>query len=135
MTGPNALNRLAALPNFTDIEGAGKRYVTFLTHSRQPMQPLQMQLASLLPWVRDYIHTNSSFCSNTPCTPSSSYKYQLTSATLVSSSSKSNSYSMMNFMNNTVSIPYCQGPTIQTWTAFHQNTQPEHWLQLFIIRK
>ena len=40
---------------------------------------------------------------------------------------------MMNFTNNAVSTPYCQGPTIQTWTAFHQNTQPEHWLQLFII--
>ena len=88
MTSPRALNRLAALPNFTDIEGAGKRYVTFLTHSRQPMQPLQMQPASLLPWVEDYIHTNSSFCSNTLYAPSSSYKYQPTSATLVSSGSK-----------------------------------------------
>ena len=92
-----------------------------------------MQPAPLLPWVKDYIHTNSSFCSNTPYAPSSSYKYQLTSATLVSSGFKSNSYPTMNFTNNAVSTPYCQGPTIQTWTAFHQNTQPEHWLQLFII--
>ena len=115
MTGPRALNRLAVLPNFTDIKGADrKRYVTFLTHSRQPMPPLQMQPAPLLPWVKDYIHTNSSFCSNTPYTPSSSYKYQPTSATLVSSGLKSNSYPMMNFTNNAVSTPYCQGPTIQT---------------------
>ena len=135
MTSPRALNRLAALPNFTQTlkVQTGKRYVTFLTHSRQPMQPLQMQLAPLLPWVEDYIHTNSSFCSNTPYAPSSSYKYQSTSATLVSSGLKSNSYPMMNFTNITVSTPYCQGPTIQTWTAFHQNIQPEHWLQLFII--
>ena len=97
------------------------------------MLPLQMQPAPLLPWVEDYIHTNSSFCSNTPYAPSSSYKYQLTSATLVSSGLKSNSYAMMNFTNNAVSTPYCQGPIIQTWTAFHQNTKPEHWLQLFII--
>ena len=97
------------------------------------MQRLQMQPASLLPWVEDYIHTNTSSCSNTPYTPSSSYKYQPTSATLVSSGSKNNTCQMMNFTNNTVSTPYCQGLTIQTWTAFHQNTHPEHWLQLFII--
>ena len=97
------------------------------------MPPLQMQLAPLLPWVEDYIHTNSNFCSNTPYVPSSSYKYQLTSATLVSSGLKSNICQMMNFMNSTVSTPYCQGPTIQTWTASHLNTQPEHWLQIFII--
>ena len=129
MTGPRALNRLSK----TSKVQTGKRYVNFLTHSRQPMLPLQMKPAPLLPWVEDYIHTNSSFCSNTPCAPSSSYKYQPTSATLVSLGSKSNICQMMNFMNSAVSTPYCQGPTIQTWTAFHQNTQPEHWLQLFII--
>ena len=134
VTSPRVLNRLAALPNFTDIEGADREEVCdLLTHSRQPMPPLQMQPASLLPWVKDYIHTNSSFCSNTPYAPSSSYKYQPTSATLGSSGSKSNICQMMNFTNNAVSTPYCQGPTIQTRTAFHQNTQPEHWLQLFII--
>ena len=132
MTGPRELNRLAALPNFTDIEGAEREEVCDLFDS-QPMQPWQMQPASLLPWVEDYIHTNFSFCSNTPYAPSSSYKYQPTSATLVSSGSKSNICQTMNFTNNAVSTPYCQGPTIQTWTAVHQNTQPEHWLQLFII--
>ena len=82
MTSPRALNRLAALPNFTDIEGADREEICdLLTHSRQPMQPLQMPLASLLHWVEDYIQTNSSSCSNTPCAPSSSYKYQPTSAT------------------------------------------------------
>ena len=88
MIGPRALNRLAALPNFTDIKvQTEKWYVIFLTHSRQPMQPLQMPPASLLPWVEGYIQTNFSFCSNTPCAPSSSYKYQPTSATWVSSGS------------------------------------------------
>ena len=114
MTAHRALNRLAALPNFKDMKvQTGKRYVNFLTHSRQPMPLLLMQLAPLLPWVEDYIHTNFSFCSNTPYAPSSSYKYQLTSATLVNSDLKNNIYPMMNFMNNTVSTPFCQGPTIQ----------------------
>ena len=114
MTDHRVLNRLAALPNFKDIEGADREEVCeFLTHSRQPMLPLQMQPAPLLPWVKDYIHTNFSFCSNTPYTPSSSYKYQLTSATLVSSGLKSNIYPAMNFTNNAVSTPFCQGPTIQ----------------------
>ena len=36
-------------------------------------------------------------------------------------------------MNNAVSTHYCQGPTIRTWITTHQNTQPEHWLQPFII--
>ena len=114
MTGHRALNRLAALPNFKDIKGqTGKRYVSFLTHSRQPMLLLLMQLVPLLPWVKDYIHTKFSFCSNTPYAPSSSYKYQLTSATLVNSDLKSNIYPMMNFTNNAVSTPFCQGPSIQ----------------------
>ena len=47
----------------------GKRYVNFLTDSRQSMPLLLMQSAPLLPWVKDYIHTNFSFCSNTPYTP------------------------------------------------------------------
>ena len=61
----------------------GKRYVNFLTHSRLPIPLLLMQLAPLLPWVKNYIHISFSFCSNTPYTPSSSYKYQLTSATQI----------------------------------------------------
>ena len=114
MTGQRVLNRLAALPNFKDIEGADREEVCeLLTHSRLPMPLLLMQPASLLPWIEDYIHTSFSFCSNTPYAPSSSYKYQLTSATLVNSDLKSNIYPMMNFTNNTVSTPYCQGPTIQ----------------------
>ena len=114
MTGHRALNRLAALPNFKDIEGADREEVCeLLTHSRLPMPPLLMQPAPLLPWVKDYIHTSFSFCSNTPYTPSSSYKYQFTSATLVNSDLKSNIYATMNFTNNAVSTPYCQGPTIQ----------------------
>ena len=36
-------------------------------------------------------------------------------------------------MKSAVSTPYCQGPTIQTGTAFHQNTQPKHWLQPLVI--
>ena len=113
MTGHRALNRLAALPNFKDIEGAeGKRYVNFLTHSRQPMLLLLMQPVTLLPRVADYIHTNFSFCSNTPFAPSSSYKYQLISVILVNLDLKSNIYPTMNFTNNVVSTPYCQDPTI-----------------------
>ena len=114
MTGHRVLNRLAALPNFKDIKGADREEVCELFDSLQTAHAaLQMQLAPLLPWVKDYIQTNFSFCSNTPYAPSSSYKYQLTSATLVSSGLKSNSYPMMNFMNNAVSTPFCQGPTIQ----------------------
>ena len=114
MTGHRALNRLAVYQiSKTSKVQTGERYVHFLTHSRLPMPPLLMQPAPLLLWVKDYIHTSFSFCSNTPYTPSSSYKYQLTSATLVNSDLKSNIYPMMNFMNNTVSTPYCQGPIIQ----------------------
>ena len=108
MTGHRALNRLAALPNFkTSKVQTGRRYVNFLTHSRQPMLLLLMQPVPLLPWVTDYIHTNFSFCSNTASAPSSSYKYQRTSVILVNSDLKSNIYPMMNFTNNAVSTPYC----------------------------
>ena len=114
MTGHRALNRLAVYQILKTLKvQTGKRYVNFLTHSRQPTLLLVMQLAPLLPWVADYIHTNFSFCSNTPYAPSSSYKYQLTSTTLMNSDLKSNIYPTMNFTNNAVSTPYYQGLTIQ----------------------
>ena len=112
MTGPRALNRLAALPNFTDIKGADREEVCDLFDSLQTTHAAIADASSILPWVKDYIHTNSSSCSNTPCTPSSSYKYQPTSATQVSSGLRSNYCQMMNFTNNAVSTPYCQVPTI-----------------------
>ena len=115
MTGHRALNRLATLPNFKDIESADREEVCELFDSLQTAHATIADAAGspLLPWVKDYIHTNFSFCSNTPYAHSSSYKYQLTSATLVNSDLKSNIYPMMNFTSNAVSTPYYLGPTIQ----------------------
>ena len=95
----------------------GKRYVNFLTHSRQPMLLLLIQPVPLLPWVEDYIHTNFSFCSNTLSAPSSSYKYQLTSATLVNSDLKSNIYPV------TLQTTLCQHPIAKALpSSFRQHS-------------
>ena len=70
MTGPRAQNRLAALPNFTDIEGADREEVCDLFDSLQTAHVTIADAAgTLASWVKDYIHTNSSFCSNTPYAP------------------------------------------------------------------
>ena len=132
MTGPRALKRLAALPNFTDIKDADRKEVCDLFDSLQTAHAAIADAASTLASVGQRLHPHQfQFLLKHSMCPSSSYKYQPTSATLVSSGLKSSICQMMNFTNNAVSTPYCQGPTIQTWTAFHQNT--EHWLQLFII--
>ena len=48
MTGPRALNRLAALPNFTDIEGADREEVCYLFNSLQTAHAAIADAAGIL---------------------------------------------------------------------------------------
>ena len=103
MTGHRALNRLAALLNFKDIEGADREEICELFDSLQTAHATIADAASSLASLSRRLHPHKfQFLLKHSISPSSSYKYQLTSATLVSSDLKSNSYSMMNFMNNAV---------------------------------
>ena len=84
MTGHRVLNRLAALPNFKDIEGADREEVCELFDSLQTAHATIADAASSLASLGQRLHRHQlQFLLNTPYTPSSSYKYQLTSATLV----------------------------------------------------
>ena len=116
MTGHRALNRLAALLNFKDIESADREEVCELFDSLQTTHAAIADAAGTLASLGQRLHPSQfQFLLKHSIRPL--IQLQIT----------------MNFMNNAVSTPYCQGPTIQPQTAFHQKTQPEHWLQLFII--
>ena len=113
MNGHRVLNRLAALPNFKDIEGADREEVCELFDSLQTAHATIADAAGSLASLGHRLHPHQfQFLLKPPFAPSSSYKYQLTSVILVNSDLKSNIYPMMNFVNNTVSTPYCQDPTI-----------------------
>ena len=110
MTGHRALNRFAALPNFKDIEGGDMEEVCELFDSLQTAHATIADAAGSLASLGHRLHPHQFqfFLKH-----SIFLLIQLTSATLVNSDLKSNIYPMMNFTNNDVSTPYCQGPTIQ----------------------
>ena len=113
MTCHKALNRLAALPNFKDIEGSDREEVCECFDSLQTAHAAIADAASSLASLGHRLHPHQfQFLLKHSIAPSFSYKYQLTSVILVNSDLKSNIYPKMNFMNNTVSTPCCQDPTI-----------------------
>ena len=58
MTGPRALNRLAALPNFTDIEGADREVVCDLFDSLQTAYAAIADASGILASLGQKLHPN-----------------------------------------------------------------------------
>ena len=107
MTGHRVLHRLAALPNFKDIEGADREEVCEIFDSLQTAHAAIADVASSLASLGHRLHPHQFQFLLKHSISSSSI-----SVILVNSDLKSNIYPTMNFTNNAVSTPYCQDPTI-----------------------
>ena len=127
MTGHRALNRLAALPNFKDIEGADREEVCELFDSLQIAHATIADAASSLASLGQRLHPHQfQFLLKHSIHPLIQLQIPAHLCHPGELRFEKQQYPTMNFTNNAVSTPYCQGPTIQPKTALHQNTQPEH---------
>ena len=114
MTGHRVLNRLSALPNFKDIKGADREEVCELFDSLQTAHTIITDAASSLASLGQRLHPHQfQFLLKHSICPLIQLQIPAHLCTLVNLDLKSNIYPTMNFTNNTVSTPYCQGPTIQ----------------------
>ena len=133
ITGTQALSRLAAMPNFTAIQGNQWEMVCELFDSLQTAHTAVADITGILATLGRTLDPNQfQFLLKHSVHPLVQLQVcQPAYVTPVSLSLQKNISPMMNYMNNMELTQYYPDPITQMWTKCQQNAPQEHWLVTF----